>query len=419
MGLTLVEKILLKASGQKELSSFVYPKVDFCFGNDITAPLAVKEFLSYGFNSVFNPNRIAFICDHFLPARDYKAANNVKTLKDFANRFNIKNFFDIEKCGIEHIFLIEKGLVKPYNLVVGADSHTCTLGAIGTVAFGVGSTDLAATIKEGRCWFKVPETIRFIYKGRLKKWVGGKDLILYTISKIGVDGALYKVMEFCGEVISKLNIDERLAMTNMAVEAGAKTGIIEPDEITYKYFKDLNIKFKINQKLHSDKEAKVEVIEIDTSKLEPQVACPHLPSNVKQVSELSDIKINQVFIGSCTNGKLSDLRVAAFILKGKRVKKSVRLIVIPATVNIYKQAIKEGLIRIFLEAGAIVCAPSCGPCLGGHSGILADGEVALSTSNRNFIARMGSPKSFVYLSNAAVAAASAIKGKITHPERVI
>jgi 3-isopropylmalate/(R)-2-methylmalate dehydratase large subunit len=422
MCLTLVEKILLKASGKKELGDFVYAKVDFCFGNDITAPIAVKEFIKAGFKSVFNNKKIGFICDHFLPARDLKAANNVKFLKEFSKQYKIKNFFDINQCGIEHVFLIEAGLVRPGYLVIGADSHTCTLGAIGAASFGVGSTDLAAAMKEGKCWFKVPQTIKFIYKGKLAKWVGGKDLILQTIGKIGVEGANYRVMEFFGPVIKTLPMEDRLTMTNMAIEAGAKTGIVEPDEITFKYLeqaKGQRPKAKDLRVLRSDKDAKYEqIIEIDVAKLEPLVACPHLPSNVKPVSALSRITLTQVVIGSCTNGRISDLRIAAKILKNKKVKENIRVIIIPASPNIYKQAVEEGLLRIFLEAGCIVSPPTCGPCLGGHTGILDKGEVALATTNRNFIGRMGHPESFVYLSNAAVAAASAIKGRITHPDEI-
>jgi 3-isopropylmalate/(R)-2-methylmalate dehydratase large subunit len=419
MGLTLIEKILLKHSLSKKLENFIYAKVDFCFGNDITAPLAVKKFLEAKFEKVFDNKKIGFICDHFVPARDLKAANNVKLLKEFSQKFKIKNFFDINNCGVEHIFLVEKGLIKPYQLVVGADSHTSTYGALGCASFGIGSTDLAAVMKEGKIWLKVPSTIKFIYKGKLKKWVGGKDLILYTIGKIGVDGALYKVMEFSGEVIKKLGMEDRFPMTNMAVEAGAKTAIIEPDGITWAYLRNLDYRLQTTE-LKGDKNAKYEqIIEIDVSKIEPQVACPHLPSNVKPVEELKNVKLDQVFIGSCTNGRISDLRLAAKILKGKKVKKGLRIIVIPATHKIYQQAEKEGLIKVFLEAGCIVCSPSCGPCLGGHSGILDKGEVALATSNRNFIGRMGDPASFVYLSNPAVAAASAIKGRITHPQEIL
>lgn len=423
MGLTLVEKILLKASGQKELRDFVYARVNFCFGNDITAPLAVKEFVKAGFDSVFDNKKIGFVCDHFLPARDLKAANNAKVLKEFSQKYGIKNFFDINECGVEHVFLIEQGLVQPGYLVVGADSHTCTLGGIGSASFGVGSTDLAAAMKEGRCWFKVPETIKFLYKGKLNKWIGGKDLILHTIGKIGVEGANYKVMQFSGPVIDKLGLDDRLTMTNMAIEAGGKTGVIEPDESTLKYLKQVqgkNFKFKGSIKdLKSDTDAKYkEIIEMDVSKLEPQVACPHLPSNTKPVSALKKVELTQVVIGSCTNGRITDLRIAAKILKNRKVKQGLRVVVLPASPQIYKQAEEEGLIRIFMEANCIISPATCGPCLGGHMGILDKGEVALATTNRNFIGRMGSPESFVYLSSAAVAAASALKGKITHPDEV-
>ena len=423
MGLTLVEKILLKASLGKELKDFVYARVDFCFGNDITAPLAVKEFEKAQFSSVFNTKKIGFVCDHFVPARDFKAANNVKLLRDFATRFKIKNFFDIDTCGIEHVFLIEEGLVYPGALIVGADSHTCTFGGIGAASFGVGSTDLAAAMQSGRCWFKVPATIKFIYKGKLNKWVSGKDLILATIKKIGVDGALYKVMEFSGPVIKKMGLEERLTMTNMAIEAGGKTGVVEPDDNTFKYLRQIQgKKFKYNQamrKLTSDKDAKYsDIIEIDVTKMQPQVACPHLPSNVKPVGSLGKIKLDQVVIGSCTNGRISDLRIAAKILKKNKVKKGLRVIILPASHIIYRQAEKEGLLRIFADSGCVISPPTCGPCLGGHSGVLDKGEVALATTNRNFIGRMGHPESFVYLSSPAVAAASAIKGKITHPQEV-
>ncbi len=423
MGLTLLEKILLKATPKKHLEDFIYAKVDFCFGNDVTAPLAVKEFLKAGFSSVFSQSKIAFVCDHFVPARDAQSANNVKLLKDFALRFKIKNFFDTQQCGVEHVFLIEKGLVRPGFLVVGADSHTCTLGAIGCAAFGVGSTDLAAVMKEGRCWLKRPPTLKFIYTGKLKKWISGKDIILYTIGTVGVDGALYKVMEFCGPEIEGLGMEERLTMTNMAVEAGAKTAIIAPDKITLNYlrqweaFKDL--KEKDLKELKSDSEAQYErTVEIEVSNLEPQVASPHSPANVKGVMAFRKVKLNQVVIGSCTNGRLSDLRIAGRILKGKKIKKGLRVIVLPATPYIYQQAEREGLIKIFIEAGCVVLPPTCGPCLGGWAGILDKNEVALATTNRNFIGRMGHPESFVYLSSPAVAAASAITGRITHPQEV-
>ena len=423
MGLTLVEKILLRASSSKKLGDFVQARVDFCFGNDITAPLAVKEFDRARLDSVFSPTKIGFVCDHFVPARDLKAANNVKLLREFAKRFKIRHFYDIDTCGIEHVFLIEEGLVYPGALVIGADSHTCTFGGIGAASFGVGSTDLAAAIKSGKCWFKVPQTIKFIYSGKLPKWISGKDLMLATIGKIGVDGALYKVMEFTGPVIGKLDIESRLSMTNMAIEAGAKTGVIEPDTATFNYLRQIQgkkFKFKPSmRKLKSDKNAKyADTIEIDVTKMQPQVACPHLPSNVKPVGKLDKIKVDQVVIGSCTNGRISDLRVAAKILKKRKIKSGLRVLVIPASHTIYAQAEKEGLIKTFIEAGCIVSSPTCGPCLGGHCGILDSGEVAIATTNRNFIGRMGDPKSFVYLSNPAVAAASAITGRITHPEEV-
>ena len=418
MGLTLIEKILLKHSLSGKLEDFIYTKVDFCFGNDITAPLAVKEFNKAGFSSVFNPKKIGIICDHFTPARDQKAANNVRLLREFAKKFKIKHFYDIDCCGIEHAFLPEAGLIKPLDLVIGADSHTCTYGAMGTASFGVGSTDLAAAIKEGKCWLRVPETIKFVYEGKLQPWVGGKDLILYTIGKIGVDGALYKVMEFSGSVIRSLNMDDRFTICNMAVEAGAKTGIVEPDEKTFTY---LNVGAHGRAPLQgkSDPDARyAQVINIEVSQIKPQVACPHLPSNVKAAEKCGNIKLDQVVIGSCTNGRISDLAVAAKILKGKKIKKGLRAIVIPATPKIYAEAEKKKYLQVFSEAGFIISPATCGPCLGGHSGILDKGEVALATTNRNFIGRMGSPESFVYLSSPAVAAASAITGRITDPNEI-
>jgi 3-isopropylmalate/(R)-2-methylmalate dehydratase large subunit len=419
MGLTIIEKILLEHSLSKKLEDFIYAKVDFCFGNDITAPLAVKEFLDAGFVTVFDPKKIGFICDHFTPARDLKAANNVKFLKDFSAQYNIKHFYDIQSCGVEHAYLPEAGIVKTGDLVIGADSHTCTYGALGAASFGVGSTDLAAAMKNGKCWFKKPETIKFVYEGKMQKWVSGKDLILYTIGKIGVDGALYKVMEFTGSVIKKLSMDERFTMCNMAIEAGGKTGVIEPDDKTYDYVKKANPRLKTIKTYTSDKDASYsDVIEINVSKLEPQVSCPHLPSNTKGVSKLKKIKIDQIVIGSCTNGRISDLKIAAQIIKGKKVKKGIRAIVIPATPEIYKEAEKNKYLEIFHAAGFMISPATCGPCLGGHTGILDKGEVALATTNRNFIGRMGDPGSFVYLSSPAVAAASSITGHITHPDEV-
>ncbi len=419
MGLTLIEKILLFHTEKKKLENFIYAKVDFCFGNDVTAPLAVKIFKEAGFSSVFNPKKIAFVCDHFLPAKDIRSANNVKILKEFAQKFKV-NFYDINQSGIEHVFLVEKGFIKPGSLIIGADSHTSTLGALGCAAFGVGSTDLACAMYEGKVWLKVPKVIKFIYKGKRNRWVRAKDLILYTIGKIGVDGALYKVMEFHDKMVNKLTVEERFTICNMAVEAGAKTGIFEPDEKTLKYLERFK-RFKVDLKrLKSDKNAQYEdIIEIDVSKLDPQVAVPHLPQNVKPVNELRNVEINQVFVGSCTNGRLSDLKDAAKVLRGKKVKKGIRAILIPATPLIYKQALQKGIIKVFLEAGFVICPPNCGPCLGGHFGVLDKHEVALVTTNRNFIGRMGHPESKVYLCSPLVAAASAIKGRIAHPGEVL
>ena len=428
MGLTLIEKILLKHSLSESRGGvtpplqedFIYAKLDFCFGNDITAPLAVKEFKQAGFKKVFNKSKIGLICDHFTPARDLKAANNVKVLREFAKSFKIKHFYDIDKCGVEHAFLPEAGLVKPMDLIIGADSHTCTYGALGAASFGVGSTDLAVAIAAGKCWFKIPETIKFIYTGKLPAWIGGKDLILHTIGKIGVDGALYKVMEFTGSVIRSLEMDDRFTMCNMAIEAGAKTGIIEPDKKTLDYVKKANPKIKNIKIERSGPDAKYsKVINIDVSKLKPQVACPHLPSNVKSADKCKKVKLDQVVIGSCTNGRISDLEIAAKILKGKRIKKGLRAIVIPATPKIYQEAEKRKYLEIFHKAGFIVSSPTCGPCLGGHTGVLDKGEVALATTNRNFIGRMGHPESFVYLSSPAVAAASSITGRITDPNELV
>ncbi|MFA5350687.1 MAG: 3-isopropylmalate dehydratase large subunit [Candidatus Omnitrophota bacterium] len=418
MGYTIAEKILLKHSGQKSIKpgEFIQAKVDVALANDITAPLAISEFKKSGFKKVFNKNKIVLVPDHFAPAKDLKSANQCRVLADFAKEQGIKNYFEIGCMGIEHALLPEQGIVLPGDLIVGADSHTCTYGALGAYATGMGSTDLARAYIDGKCWLRVPASIKFIYKGKLNKWVGGKDLILYTIGQIGVDGALYKVMEFSGPVIRRLGMDDRFSMSNMAIEAGARAGLIEPDEKTKKYV----VSFKRKSKFYySDKNASYEKIyEWDVTGLEPQVACPHLPSNTKPVNSLKGIKIDQAVIGSCTNGRISDLRIAASLLKGKKVSRGVKLIIFPATQKIYLQAVKEGLAEIFVRAGGVFSTPTCGPCLGGHMGILADGEAAIATTNRNFLGRMGSPKSFVYLSNPAVAAASAITGRITHPDKI-
>lgn len=432
MGYTIAEKILLGHIYNKtiDVDEFIEANIDIALGNDITAPLAIEEFKKSGVKKVFDRNKIVLVPDHFAPAKDLRSANQCKALANFAAEQKIKNYFEIGCMGIEHALLPEMGLVLPGDLVIGADSHTCTYGALGAYATGVGSTDLARAYIDGKCWFKVPPTIKFIYKGKLNKWVGGKDLILFTIGNIGVDGALYKVMEFCGPTIKKLGMDGRFSMSNMAIEAGARAGIIEPDDITFQYIQEVTRSqgHKVTRKkisaidyrkwsyLKSDVDARYEKIyEYDVSKIEPQVACPHLPSNVKPASALSDIKLDQVVIGSCTNGRISDLRIAAKILKGKKIMPGLRLIVIPATQKIYLEAVKEGLAEIFVRAGGVFSTPTCGPCLGGHMGILTEGERCLATTNRNFVGRMGSPKSEVYLSNPAVAAASAITGGITYP----
>ena len=417
--MTLTERIIAAHSGQSEVypGQFVYADVDFCLGNDITAPIAIKEFEEAGLEKVFDRNRIALVPDHFTPSKDIASAQQVKTLRDFARSHQLEYFFEIGSMGVEHALLPEMGLVLPGDLVIGADSHTCTYGALGAFAVGVGSTDLAACFATGKVWLKVPETIKFLFNGRLPKWSSGKDLILFVIGDIGVDGALYKVMEFTGPAISALSIDDRFAICNMAVEAGAKAGIIPPDKITEKYVKG---RAKRGYIMYSSNgtASYCQTKEYDASKITPQVALPNLPSNVQPVEALARIDIDQVVIGSCTNGRITDLRVAAGILKGKKVHPYVRLIVIPATQAIYLEAIKEGLIETFLKAGASVSTPTCGPCLGGHMGILAEGERCLATTNRNFPGRMGHPKSEVYLSSPAVAAASAITGRITHPAEV-
>jgi 3-isopropylmalate/(R)-2-methylmalate dehydratase large subunit len=424
MGYTITEKILLNHTNKKSIApgEFIDAKVDLCLGNDITAPVAINEFEKAKVSKVFNKDKIALVPDHFTPAKDQQSAANAKKLKEFADKHSITNYFEIGQVGIEHALLPEKGLVIPGDLVIGADSHTCTYGALGAFSTGVGSTDLAYAFATGKVWFKVPESIKFIYKGKLNKYVSGKDIILYTIGQIGVDGALYKAMEFCGPVIDKLSMDGRFTMCNMAIEAGGKNGIIAADEITKEYvsktLKDNDIKRK-PEYLASDKDAVYsDVFEYDLSDMQPQVACPHLPSNVKDVDKVGKVKLDQIVIGSCTNGRISDLREAAGILKGKKVNKGMRLIVIPGTQKIYLEAVKEGLVDTFIEAGGIFTMPTCGPCLGGHCGILDKGEVALATTNRNFIGRMGHVESEVYLSNPAVAAASAITGHITHPGEV-
>jgi len=401
-----------------EPGEIINAKIDFCFGNDITAPIAIQEFEEVGAETVFDKERVALIPDHFSPAKDIKSANQINILRQFARKHKLPYFYEIGRVGIEHTLLVEEGLALPGDLIIGADSHTCTLGALGAFATGVGSTDLAYAMITGEVWLKVPETIKFVYYGKMSKWVSSKDLILYTIADIGVDGALYKAMEFSGEVIRGLSLESRLTMTNMAIEAGGKAGIVEPDEKTLEYIKKVAKRpYKVYT---SDKDAKYsEIREYDVSKIEPQVAFPHLPSNCKNVSEATNVKVDQVFIGSCTNGKIEDLRIAAEILKGRKVHPEIRCIITPATQVVYYKALKEGLIDIFIQAGAAVSMATCGPCLGGHMGILGKGEKAASTTNRNFVGRMGDPTSEVYLVSPAVAAATAVMGRIAHPDEVI
>lgn len=418
--MTITEKILAFHAGKKEVhpGDLINARVDLILANDITAPIAIQEFKKTGAKDVFDRERIAFIPDHFAPQKDIKAAEQCKLLKDFSRQYHLGLYFEVGRMGIEHALLPEQGLVVPGDLIIGADSHTCTYGALGAFATGVGSTDVASAMATGECWFKVPESMKFRYYGKLQRWVGGKDLILHTIGDIGVDGALYRAMEFEGETIRNLSMYGRLTMCNMAIEAGGKSGIIVPDEITEAYVKG---RAKRPYKFYtSDAEAEyVEVREYDASKIPLTVSCPHLPSNTKPARELSHVSIDQVVIGSCTNGRLEDLREAVEVIKGKKVNPNVRMIVIPATQQIYKDAMKEGLIEIFIDAEAVVSTPTCGPCLGGHMGILAKGERALATTNRNFVGRMGHPESEVYLSNPAVAAASAVLGRIGVPEEVI
>ncbi|NOZ68099.1 MAG: 3-isopropylmalate dehydratase large subunit [Deferribacteres bacterium] len=418
--MTITEKILAVHAGREEVSpgELINAKVDIILANDITAPIAIREFEKTGAADVFDRDRIAFIPDHFTPQKDIKAAEQCRMLRDFARDYNLGLYFEVGRMGVEHALLPEQGIVLPGDLVIGADSHTCTYGALGAFSTGVGSTDAAAAMATGECWFRVPESMKFIYYGKLNRWVGGKDLILHTIGSIGVDGALYRAMEFEGEAISSLPMAGRLTMCNMAIEAGAKNGIIVPDRITEEYVKP---RAKRQYTFYSSgKDARyVDVREYDCSKIPLTVSCPHLPSNTRPAEELSSVAIDQVVVGSCTNGRLEDIREAAEIIKGRKVHPDTRMIVIPATQQVYLDALKEGLAEIFVEAGAVFSTPTCGPCLGGHMGVLAKGERAVATTNRNFTGRMGHPESEVYLANPAVAAASAVKGRIAVPEEVL
>ena len=417
--MTLVEKILAEHSDNKEVSpgEFINVRVDLVMANDITAPIAIREFKRLGVDRVFDSNKVVMVPDHFVPNKDIASAEQAKLMREFAYEQGII-YFEVGEMGIEHVLLPEQGLVLPGEVVIGADSHTCTYGALGAFATGMGSTDIAVAMATGDIWMKVPPTIRLIYHGSPGEWVGGKDIILHTIGDIGVDGALYSAMEFAGEAIEALSMDGRFTMANMAIEAGAKAGIFGVDNKTQLYVKSRAERPYLvyepdNGAGYSN------VIEYDVSDMEPQVALPHSPANVRPVSRVGNIEINQAVIGSCTNGRIEDMRIAAQILKGRKIHPGVRCIIIPGSQQVYLDALVEGMMGVFIRAGAVVSTPTCGPCLGGHMGVLADGERCVSTTNRNFVGRMGSTKSEVYLANPAVAAASAVMGKIASPEEVL
>lgn len=419
MGMTVTEKILAAHADRKhvEPGEIVDVRVDLTLANDITAPLSLEEFEKVGATKVFDPERVVFVLDHFTPNKDIASAENCKTIREFSRKYAIKHFYEGGTCGVEHALLPEQGLVGPGDVVIGADSHTCTYGALGAFSTGVGSTDLTYGMVTGSIWFKVPDSIKFVCSGEWRRWATGKDLILHIIGMIGVDGALYSSMEFDGDAIGKLSMDSRFSMANMAIEAGAKNGIFPVDQRTMNYIRD-RVK-RPYQVFQSDPDARYkEVFEIDVGALDLKVACPFLPSNVKDAKELGNIAIDQAVIGSCTNGRLEDMVIAAEVFKGRKVAKNVRCIVIPATPTIYHESMKRGYFETFLDAGCIISPPTCGPCLGGHMGILAKGERSVATTNRNFVGRMGHPESEVYLSGPAVAAASAIKGTIAHPEDI-
>lgn len=417
MGMTMTQKILAKHAGLENVCSgqLIEANLDLVLGNDVTAPVAIKEMNKMNTKGVFDKDKIALVPDHFTPNKDIKSADHCKCVRNFAKENDITNYFEIGEMGIEHALLPEKGLVVAGDVVIGADSHTCTYGALGAFSTGVGSTDMAAGMATGKAWFKVPAALKFILTGKPQKWVSGKDIILHIIGMIGVDGALYKSMEFVGDGIANLSMDDRFTMANMAIEAGAKNGIFPVDEKTIEYMKEHSQKEYTIYEADEDAEYE-ETYTIDLAALKSTVAFPHLPENTKTIDEVGDIKIDQVVIGSCTNGRISDLQIAAKILNGRKIAKGLRVIIIPATQDIYLQALNEGLIKIFIEAGAVVSTPTCGPCLGGHMGILAEGERAVATTNRNFVGRMGHVNSEIYLASPAVAAASAIIGKIVSPE---
>ncbi len=417
--MTIAEKIIAAHAGMETVRTgeIVRVTVDVALANDITAPIAIQEFRKADRPALAHPDRVVFVLDHFTPTKDIASANQCKFVRDFALEHGMKHFYEGGEAGVEHALLPEKGLVLPGDLVIGADSHTCTYGALGAFATGVGSTDLAAAMLTGQAWMKVPPSLKFEFTGELRPHVGGKDLILHVIGLIGVDGSLYKVMEFTGDTISRLCMADRMSMCNMAIEAGGKAGIIAPDAVTEEYVsKRASRPYRV---FASDDDAAYErVVSVDSASIEPLVAFPHLPENVRPAREAGHVRIDQVVIGSCTNGRIEDLRVAAGFLKGNKVARGVRCLVLPATPEVYRQALKEGLLDIFIEAGAIIGPPTCGPCLGGHMGILARGEKAIATTNRNFVGRMGDPSSEVYLSGPAVAAASAVTGVITDPGEV-
>ncbi|EMS73557.1 3-isopropylmalate dehydratase large subunit [Ruminiclostridium cellobioparum] len=419
MGMTMTQKILAAHAGLDSVAAgqLIKAKLDMVLGNDITSPVAIKEFEKVGLDRVFDGNKIAIVPDHFTPNKDIKSAEQVKVCREFSKKMGIVNFFEVGQMGVEHALLPEKGLVVPGDVVIGADSHTCTYGALGAFSTGIGSTDMAAGMATGEAWFKVPEAIKFVLSGKPQKWVGGKDVILHIIGMIGVDGALYKSMEFTGDGVSALSMDDRFSMANMAIEAGGKNGIFEVDEKTVEYVREHSL--RSYEVFKADEDAVYsEVYEIDLAAIKPTVAFPHLPENARTIDNVGDVRIDQVVIGSCTNGRIEDMRVAAAVLKGRKVHEDVRCIIIPATQKIWKQAMNEGLFDIFIEAGAAVSTPTCGPCLGGHMGILAKGERAVATTNRNFVGRMGHPESEVYLAGPAIAAASAVAGKIAGPDEI-
>ncbi|MEA5136568.1 MAG: 3-isopropylmalate dehydratase large subunit [Candidatus Fimivivens sp.] len=419
MGMTMTQKILAAHAGLDSVKAgqLIRAKLDMVLGNDITTPVAVNEFNKAGFNSVFDINKISIVLDHFIPNKDIKAAEQAKTCRNFARLYDVKNFFDVGDMGVEHALLPEKGLIAPGETCIGADSHTCTYGALGAFSTGVGSTDMAAGMATGEAWFKVPSALRFNLWGKLSKNVSGKDVILHIIGMIGVDGALYKSMELGGEGLKNLTIDDRLCIANMAIEAGGKNGIFEVDDVTLDY-----VNARVNRPFKTyapDPDAQYDTVyDIDLSTIKSTVAFPHLPENTRTIDEVGDVKIDQVVIGSCTNGRISDMAAAARILKGRHVAKDCRTIIIPATMKIYRECMKLGYSDIFLDAGCVISTPTCGPCLGGYMGILAEGERCVSTTNRNFVGRMGHPKSEVYLASPEVAAASAVLGKIADPNKL-